>query len=510
MIRLPPVWRISIGLVFMSVALVLAGDFLFDLSASRSASLFKERKKLIENLALEYSRMALQEQTGIMIDKMNRLIDEYDEISSCALKKANGKLLAQAGNHSKHWNPPPAGTSTLDHIQVPIYQDEEHWGTLEVSFVGRGPLSEVLILANPLVKLLLFIAFAGLFAYLFFMKRVLKHLDPSAVVPERVKTAMNILTEGVMFLDEKGQIVLSNSALAEKLGVEMSSLLGHKVDDFQWQDPKTGRSHNGFPFTKELLAGKPLRRRFLDLKTADDKVHKLVVNASAIKDPKGKLRGALISMDDVTLLEKTNQRLLKLTKELEFSRKQVERQNQKLKLLATRDPLTGCYNRRALFERLDEVFDRARMNNSRLCCIMTDIDHFKSFNDTYGHAVGDKVLQVVSKLLGSGLRQNDFISRYGGEEFCLIIVDASVKQGLMVAERIRAAVESHAGRSLRSKDDIRVTASFGVSSMENNPANPEAFIDQADQALYKAKESGRNRVCNYSEIADEKDGDNPS
>jgi diguanylate cyclase (GGDEF)-like protein/PAS domain S-box-containing protein len=500
MIRLSPVWRISIGLAFMSVALVLSGDFLFDLSAGRSADLFKERKKLIESLALEYSQLALEGRSGAMVTKMKDLIVKDDQIASCALKTADGKLLAQAGDHETHWDPPPAGTSTLDHIQVPIFQNEQRWGTLEVSFTGRGPFSEILFLANPLLKLLLFIAVVGLFSYLLFMKRVLKHLDPSAVVPERVKTAMDILTEGVMFLDEKGLIVLANAAIAKKMGTDMASLLGRDVGGFQWLDTKSGRPHEGFPYLKELLAGQVIRRVYLDLKTADGKVHKLVVNASAIKDPKGMLRGALISMDDITLLEKTNQRLLKLTTELQYSRKQVEHQNKKLKLLATRDPLTGCYNRRALFERFDAMFDRARAQHSEICCIMTDIDHFKTFNDTYGHAVGDKVLQIVAKILGIGLRQNDIVARYGGEEFCLIIAGATLDQGVRVAERARAAIESKAGRSLRSKEDIRVTASFGVSSIKLDAANPEALIDQADQALYKAKEAGRNQVIRFDEI----------
>ena len=500
MIRLTPVWRISIGLVFMSVALVLSGDFLFDLSAGRSANLFKERKKLIENLAMDYSSLALQGQTAAMVSKMNALIKGDAQVASCALKRADASIVAQVGDHENRWDPPPAGTSTLNHIQVPIYQNERHWGTLEVSFASYGPLGEILFLANPLIKLLLFIASMGLISYLLFMKRVLKHLDPSAVVPERVKNALNILSEGVMFLDEKGQIVLANESLADKMGVVTESLLGRNVDNFDWLEPKSGTPLHGFPYLKDLLAGQPIRRTFLDIRSFDRKVHKLVINASAIKDPKGVLRGALISMDDVTLLEKTNQRLLKMTQELKTSREEVERQNKTLKMLATRDPLTGCYNRRALFDRFEIVFTRAWEENSELCCIMSDIDHFKSFNDTYGHAVGDSVLQVVAKILSKVLRQDDFVARYGGEEFCLVIVGATLEQAAEVAERARRAIEDHAGRSLRSDDSIRVTASFGVSSTKMGPATPEALIDQADKALYVAKESGRNQVIRFDEI----------
>ena len=95
--RLSPVWRISIGLAFMTVALVLSGDFLFDLSAGRSANLFKERKRLIETLALEYSRMALREESGAMVARMNDLIEGDEEIASCALKKADGGRRPESG-----------------------------------------------------------------------------------------------------------------------------------------------------------------------------------------------------------------------------------------------------------------------------------------------------------------------------------------------------------------------------------------------------------------------------
>ena len=112
--------------------------------------------------------------------------------------------------------------------------------------------------------------------------------------------------------------------------------------------------------------------------------------------------------------------------ELEASRQKIEAQNEELKGLANIDPLTGCLNRRAFFEQAELVLKKAREDGSPVCCVMTDIDKFKHFNDTYGHAVGDQVLVQVARVLKAALRPSDILCRYGGEEFCILLpgVDA--------------------------------------------------------------------------------------
>jgi len=122
------------------------------------------------------------------------------------------------------------------------------------------------------------------------------------------------------------------------------------------------------------------------------------------------------------------------------------------------------------------------------CIILVDIDHFKAVNDTYGHSAGDSVLREVANILQACIRQNDIVSRFGGEEFCIVLPGASQEQTMRIAEAMRLEVEtSHF-------DEITTTCSFGVSSIKFNAKDPTELIDQADLALFKSKSDGRNLV----------------
>jgi len=169
-----------------------------------------------------------------------------------------------------------------------------------------------------------------------------------------------------------------------------------------------------------------------------------------------------------------------------------------LKNLSVRDPLTGCYNRRHLHDRLLETeISRAQRYRLSLTVIMCDLDHFKAVNDTYGHYGGDAVLQRFAALLQSMTRDSiDSVVRYGGEEFLLILPETDLAGGELLAERLRQALAGtaveHEGRQ------IHVTASFGVASVDFATSTHEAHLNMiaaADELLYAAKNSGRNRVC---------------
>jgi diguanylate cyclase (GGDEF)-like protein len=156
--------------------------------------------------------------------------------------------------------------------------------------------------------------------------------------------------------------------------------------------------------------------------------------------------------------------------------------------------MTGCLNRRAFFEAADPLFDKLRAKQDELCCVMSDIDHFKSFNDRYGHTVGDMVIKSVAKCLGSELREVDLLCRYGGEEFCILLPGSTAEQAQDIAERLRAEIEAHAGAAIRDIPGIRITSSFGVASIAQGARDTAELIDQADNALYQSKKNGRNRV----------------
>ena len=164
-----------------------------------------------------------------------------------------------------------------------------------------------------------------------------------------------------------------------------------------------------------------------------------------------------------------------------------------LQRIAALDPLTNCYNRRFGFGRLREEFTRAARHETPLGLILFDIDHFKSVNDTYGHLVGDRVVAAVAKTAKQRLREGDVLVRYGGEEFVCILPGASAEDALVISERIRRAVEELV---VQDRDQaIRCTVSLGYTSYPGAAADDEtAMIQIVDDALYRAKDSGRNRA----------------
>jgi diguanylate cyclase (GGDEF)-like protein len=163
---------------------------------------------------------------------------------------------------------------------------------------------------------------------------------------------------------------------------------------------------------------------------------------------------------------------------------------QKLVEMNTKDALTGIYNRRFLESRLHDECDKQRRYNSQMSLIMIDIDFFKKVNDTYGHQCGDLVLQSVAAKAASVIRNTDFIARYGGEEFCCLLPETSPDGAEMAAEHIRAHIEEMENHF--EGKSIKVTISLGISSFAAEDT-PETLLKRADDALYQAKHSGRNR-----------------
>ncbi|MGO4331848.1 GGDEF domain-containing protein [Cupriavidus sp. 2TAF22] len=163
---------------------------------------------------------------------------------------------------------------------------------------------------------------------------------------------------------------------------------------------------------------------------------------------------------------------------------------------AIRDALTGLYNRRHLEDRLREAFRRWRRSGSPLCILIFDLDHFKQVNDKHGHPAGDAVLKAVAARVGACLREHDVLGRYGGEEFAVLLPDTAFADAIGVAERIRRAIRSeavrHGGRA------IPISASIGVAqAVDAGMASDGAdqLVRLADEALYRAKAAGRDRVA---------------
>jgi diguanylate cyclase (GGDEF)-like protein/PAS domain S-box-containing protein len=325
---------------------------------------------------------------------------------------------------------------------------------------------------NPLTRLIALVALFGFFSYLILMRRTLRYLDPLAVIPPRVQATLDALTEGVILMDKQERIVLVNTAFAHKVGQSVTALLGQKASALNWKVPKSGHSISDYPWLKALHTGQKQTGFLMALTTDANELCTFVVNGSPIFDEAGNSRGALATFDDVTELEAKNEQLM---------------------FLATRDPLTGCLNRRALFEQIETDFAAAQSKGLDLSCIMCDIDHFKDVNDYYGHATGDQVLKSMVTALQAMLGQDAAIGRYGGEEFSILLKGVSIEQAAQLAEQCRSLIEDQISAG------IRITASFGVSSTGSGAGNTQELLSQADKCLYAAKHSGRNRVIRWDD-----------
>ncbi len=490
--KIRPAVKVSFALVLLTTSILIIGDLL-GLVPNERDGILEGRKKFCESLAIQVSMAATRNDFELINATLKAVVDRNPDVRSAALRTFKGGLVAEAGNHVKNWTKLPKGKSTSRHVQVPILIKDVQWGTVEVAFERLLGKSLVGSLSQSLVGLLLFVSVTGFILYFLFINRIARELDPRAVVPERVKSAFNALSEGLLILDERENIVLANSAFADKIRTPVETLVGVKASTLAWKVESPMETE--FPWYRSLKEQERQIGIPLKFQSRDDKIHTFMVNAAPILDVKGTVRGVLATFDDMTNLEKKHTELKQTIGHLYKSQEQLLDKTLELEYLATRDPLTGCLNRRAFLEKYETVFSEASNQGTALACLMIDLDHFKSVNDQHGHSTGDRVLKYVAEMLRSNSRPGDLIGRYGGEEFCLALPDTDLKHATEFSEHLRREIHIHAPADV--KPAVRITASFGVAELTQDIAGSSDLINRADKALYLAKEAGRNRVIEW-------------
>jgi len=218
-----------------------------------------------------------------------------------------------------------------------------------------------------------------------------------------------------------------------------------------------------------------------------------------LEDNEGGPLGAISANLDITERELAERRIhLQMQQINEFAVKLEEQKralvqaNERLQHLAVTDGLTGLWNHRRFQEELEKRMVEHRLTGRPLSLVLVDIDHFKSFNDSFGHQSGDDLLRQFARVLKDQSRGTDFPARYGGEEFAMILNGAKDEEASETAERFRLAIQNEPWNSRA------VTASFGIATLDDSVENPRELIERADQALYGAKTTGRNRVVHYT------------
>lgn len=496
MMRISPAVRLSIGLVILIISILLLAQAL-GLSPGAEKQQFEIRKRIAETLAAQVALSIQRGDATLLRELLDEAIIRNPEIKSAAVRRNEGVILVQTAAHSENWKGADLKKSTPTYMRFPLIMNGEKRANFELSLAPLTSEHHPLFQIPTFFVLMIFVALSGFIGFWLYIKRVLRHLDPSAVVPARVRNALNILSEGVLILDKREQIVLVNLSLLEKLKRTEHSLLGKKASSLDWQFDENKDIE--YPWLLALDTGVKQAgiRLALNISNGSQKIFR--VNAVPILDPKGASQGTIAVFDDISELEEKSLLLEQTIKKLAASQAAIEAKNRELSLLATSDPLTNCLNRRALYEQLEGRFESGnRKGDNEFCCIMADIDYFKRVNDTYGHGLGDDVIKMAANCLREIVRDCDLVARIGGEEFCVILPGVTLQVAQSIAERCREKIAAQLTGS------VKVTCSFGVTSIRLGASSVKEFIQQADEALYFSKEHGRNRVSTWTKYLQKK------
>ncbi|HXC16283.1 MAG TPA: sensor domain-containing diguanylate cyclase [Holophagaceae bacterium] len=309
------------------------------------------------------------------------------------------------------------------------------------------------------------------------LHRLKREIDGTAGKEVRYRTMFHAMTEGVVFMDKDFRIQKMNPSAERILGHSEGELMGldsagEKLAAIH-EDGKvyTDEEH---PSRKTLRTGKPVSGAVQGLPRKGGRHTWISINAQPLRHPwEDKPHGVVVSFSDITKLKEVEERL---------------------KVEATQDMLTGLCNRRGFMKVFARALSTAKRHEDALSLCVCDLDHFKQVNDTYGHATGDRAIQRLAQLLTEEVRgDEDTPARLGGDEFVVLFPRATAEEAKACMDRVRVRL---AGEPITADDGTKVPlgGSFGVAQMEDITTSQEELFEDADQALYEAKRTGRGRV----------------
>jgi diguanylate cyclase (GGDEF)-like protein/PAS domain S-box-containing protein len=483
MFRLKVTYKMSAVLVALSVGPMMVAA-LIGIIPINDSELVKERKEIAENLSTLCAQTLEFGSPGRLESKINTFQQEHPSLRKVRVVRFDGLVYFASKDFDSGWTLGENDDSTIDQVRTPIERQGRPWTKVEAAFEPATWYSRGLF---KFLGMLIFLIVMNGMSFGFFLNRSLSVLEPNSAVPRRVRNTLDTIVGGVVVLDAKGRIMMANESFTRSLGADEKTT-GRRLSEFPWRMAEDVKA----PWDSAIGEQRRVEGIKVFLKNSIGIERCFVVNATPVQDAQDRIAGCMVSFEDISVLETQRKDLVLAMSELAESKEEVRQQNLRLQELALRDALTGAYNRRALYERMEKFWNERELQSKGMIALLMDIDYFKKLNDRHGHAVGDAVLKEFTKVLQNVVGERGFVARYGGEEFCVVAADTSLDDALRLAEDVRAAVQ----KGLAAP--YSVTTSVGVSTTENSPKSPSHLIEQADKALYSAKQGGRNRVMHWT------------
>lgn len=491
--RPSPLIQMTMALVALCSTLVILGSLFFDAIPDRQAQQRAVRKAVGEALAVQLAELLRRDDPMQIRASLGAIAERIDGLRSIGVRRSDGTLVLDTGTHARHWKNGDDEASRPEQLTVALNAQGQRWGRVELAFVADEAHPVLAFLREPLVQMLMFISAAGWLVFGLYMRRALQHLDPASVVPDRVQGAFDAMAEGVVVLDARSRVMIANKSF-RALHPELAAVrAGGTLAALQWLCGSLPADPGRHPWARAMAERRSNAGTSIETGQGAER-RQLVINAAPISDVGGAVRGCMVTVNDLSALHRANEALHVAMADLAASKLEVEAKNRELERLATRDPMTGLLNRRAFHAAFEPLMTGALAAGKPLACMVLDIDKFKSVNDTHGHGIGDRVIQEVARKLQDSVRGTDLVCRWGGEEFCIVVVGLDLPGIAKFAERVRLRVEQECGPAVREVPGMQVTVSMGVELLSERSPGLPALVEQADQALYRAKRNGRNRV----------------
>lgn len=498
--------KLALTLTSVGIGVLLAASALGLIPTLEDVRL-RHRLDMVETLTASVLEDVRQSRWVELEQTLDKVVARNEDLWSIGIRTRGGQVLVATSLHESLWaehqhsqsqtggsDPPRWRTSMQPPAVIQIANGGRDWGDIEFFFAPMAD-AQASWWSRPQTRMLMFFGLVALAANMFLVIRIFGFFQSTQMVPDHVRKALNTLAEGLLLLDGSGRIIFANAAFEMASNFD-GSLEGKNASGLPWRDAELSPTSH-LPWLQAVESGQAITGTTLRLATGT-RTKIFSVNATPLQSKaaaKRSPRGVLTTFRDITYEHEHRQEQERMLKLLGESRDSIEAKNRRLEILATRDSLTGCLNRRAFFEKFDQLFSDSVVSNRKLSCLMIDIDHFKSVNDTYGHHTGDDVLRVVSATLREQFEASGLVCRYGGEEFCVLLPEIDIESAVQRAESTRQIITT---LRLEEPAELRLTASLGVSELRFEPEDPQSLINQADACLYVAKREGRNRVITYN------------